>query len=811
VRPAAAAIAELAPENSFYAEGRKVTIDGVIFDREDLVAWRLCPNCTWMEREGEHDLQPGCPKCGHQLWSDEGQRHVLLRMREVVANTEDRASRSYDERDDREPKFYEKNVFVLKDDQDVTEAWYLDCDEAPFGFEFFRKITLREVNFGEKNGGGTRVFVAGRERTARAFELCEACGKVKRDGEILHSPWCPYRKDPEKEKAVRTCYLYREFTSEAIRMLLPVSAMQMDRKVESFIAALELGLRKKFQGDPGHLNTTVYDEPIEGSEARRRFLVLYDGVPGGTGYLKELMRAPAQIREVFQNAFDALSVCECRLDPRKDGCYQCLLAYRGRHFQGKTSRSAALDLLRSILDNWDKLKVTDRLETIRISALLESELEAGFLEALARLREGEPPRYLTDHVVNGKPGKYLRIPDHGAWLIEPQVELGPDRGVSVASRADFVLYPERPFPGELPIAVFADGYEWHADPFAGNLRTGKDSAQRLSIARSGRYRVWSVTWSDVYDRLDKPQPQVIPLGGAPGSVFPALVAQIDPANAAAWQRLYSGSSFDMLLYLLTAGRQAAWEKFAQATLLHLMQGDIRQGGSPETIRAALQDGNLPANWTAAPVVATTGGAGAQPAGWLYRTLERPDLKALACLSLTDAQTLQLGGIGATLRLMDDQATGIGASWKAGWREFLRMSNLLQFVPKTVWITSLGLAEGIYGGLLEPVTPVPPQAAGGAIDVLVAEILDKDAREIAIAVYGGGRSLPVPGYEIADPAGEIVAVAELAWSGQTVCVMTSAQMEHAEAARGLGWTVFAAEALRADIQALLAILPVRDEQ
>lgn len=220
----------------------------------------------------------------------EGQRHVLLRMREVVANTEDRASRSYDERDDREPKFYEKNVFVLK--KDVTEAWYLDCDESPFGFEFFRKITLREVNFGEKNGGGARVFVAGRERTARAFERCEACGKVKRDGEILHSPWCPYRKDPEKEKAVRTCYLYREFTSEAIRMLLPVSAMQMDRKVESFIEALELGLRKKFQGDPGHLNTTVYDEPIEGSEARRRFLVLYDGVPGGTGYLKELMRAP---------------------------------------------------------------------------------------------------------------------------------------------------------------------------------------------------------------------------------------------------------------------------------------------------------------------------------------------------------------------------------------------------------------------------------------------------------------------------------------------------------------------------------------
>jgi len=32
------------------------------------------------------------------------------------------------------------------------------------------------------------------------------------------------------------------------------------------------------------------DEPVQGSDIRKRYLVLYDGVPGGTGYLKELMR-----------------------------------------------------------------------------------------------------------------------------------------------------------------------------------------------------------------------------------------------------------------------------------------------------------------------------------------------------------------------------------------------------------------------------------------------------------------------------------------------------------------------------------------
>jgi DEAD/DEAH box helicase domain-containing protein len=177
-----------------------------------------------MEREGEREAQVACPKCGHTLWSDEGQRRILLRMRQVIANMSDRDSRSFDDSDEREPKFYEQNMFVLKDDADITEAFFLDHEEVPFGFEFFRKLTLREVNFGEAGSGGAHLKVAGRERAARWFELYRACGKVRRHGELKHTPWCRYRKDPEREKAVRACDLYREFSSEAIRLLLPVSA-----------------------------------------------------------------------------------------------------------------------------------------------------------------------------------------------------------------------------------------------------------------------------------------------------------------------------------------------------------------------------------------------------------------------------------------------------------------------------------------------------------------------------------------------------------------------------------------------------------
>jgi DEAD/DEAH box helicase domain-containing protein len=525
-------------------------------------------------------------------------------------------------------------------------------------------------------------------------------------------------------------------------------------------------------------------------------------VPGGTGYLRELMRHPGQLQEVFQKAYDALSVCECRLDERKDGCYVCLLAYRGRHFQGKTSRTAALDLLRPILENWGKLKTTDRLETIRLNRLLESELEASFLEALRRVREGEATRGLSPQVVNGKQGWYLKIPDHGNWLIEPQVELGPEKGISVPSRADFVLYPERPYPGEFPIALFADGYEWHADPVSGKMRTGKDSAQRLAIARSGKYRVWSLTWSDVYERLDKPQPVASPLGGAPGPVFANLLAQLDPDNSAAWLRLYAGSAFDMLLYRLTGGRQAAWDRFAQAVLLHLLQTELRQGAAPDDIRSALHEGTLADGWTAA-------GAAAQPSGWLYRTIARKDFCAFVSLPLADLQAWKLAEIAATLRLMDDHAAELGATWKGAWREFLRVGNVLQFAPGAVWLTTLGLREGIYGGLLNEAV-APKRQAPSVIDILLADVLDQDARALVFAVYEAGKTLPEPGYEIADAAGEIVAFAELAWIGQAVCVMTAAQTEGADAARQIGWTVLLTEELKDDAQKLLALLVVKEE-
>jgi hypothetical protein len=102
---------------------------------------------------------------------------------------------------------------------------------------------------------------------------------------------------------------------------------------------------------------------------------------------------------------------------------------------------------------------------------------------------------------------------------------------------------------------------------------------------------------------------------------------------------------------------------------------------------------------------------------------------------------------------------------------------------------------------------PPSNA--ALELLLADVLDAGARAIVIAADQAGVELPEAGFEIADDQDEIVAVAELAWPDERVCVLTNAQVEYAGAARAAGWVVWLADDAAADPQRLFADLRKRD--
>jgi DEAD/DEAH box helicase domain-containing protein len=90
------------------------------------------------------------------------------------------------------------------------------------------------------------------ELPRQGFALCRVCGKVQdpRENESDHAFTCTAR-DQESDKNLIDCiYLYRQFVSEAVRTLLPVSIIsESERKLQSFIAAIQLGLKKYFGGE----------------------------------------------------------------------------------------------------------------------------------------------------------------------------------------------------------------------------------------------------------------------------------------------------------------------------------------------------------------------------------------------------------------------------------------------------------------------------------------------------------------------------------------------------------------------------------
>ena len=115
----------------------------------------------------------------------------------------------------------------------------------------------------------------------------------------------------------------------------------------TFEACLDLGLRKKFRGNPDHLHILSHTEPTEDGN-RRRYLVIYDSVPGGTGFLKELAR-PENFFDILQLALDTLVSCKCRQSPEKQACYRCLYSYRVQRELKLISRQLGIEMLSEIL------------------------------------------------------------------------------------------------------------------------------------------------------------------------------------------------------------------------------------------------------------------------------------------------------------------------------------------------------------------------------------------------------------------------------------------------------------------------------
>lgn len=806
-RPAVSALAELAPANTFYAEGRKVKIDQVDMAVSEIETWRFCNNCSHKELLIGQEEKAVCVKCGNPMWGDAGQKRMMLRMRQVFASSSDRKSRISDDSDDRDPVFYNKQMLMEFDDKHILDAYKVDAD-FPFGFDFLSNVDFCEINFGEKTEIGEKISIAGVEMPRKGFSLCRVCGKVQEDhNKSSHAFTCTAR-DQESDKNLIDCiYLYRQFMSEAIRILLPVNIIsESNRKLQSFIAAMQLGLKKKFKGKIDHLQVTVHEEPIPDSSFKRKYLVLYDSIPGGTGYLKQLMQSEKQLMDVLELSLEALKSCTCNQDENKDGCYRCLFAYRSSFNMSETSRDTAIELLAEILSYRENLVKTENIRDISFNTFIESELEARFLGALKLYRSSALPLMLNNDLVNGKPGYFLKVGER-AYYIEPQVELGELNGVSVQSRADFVIRSARLTDGVKPIALFLDGFTFHHN------RIGQDMAQRMAIVQSGKYYIWSLTWHDVENKFkllksfyeDFMDPAGLPSGGN----FKDL---LNGYGLSLFKKHHKYNSLDLLVHYLENPDEKKWRQFMfVAALMHIdanRYGDVPavkewmgtiESLLPEEMADKMKETDCP-GFNASCLYGNYNSEG-QNGNIFVKQYVVVEQKAIA----PPGNPL---GVRVGCCLNDSAEEKEKPGFQLNWNGFLRLYNFYQFLPYSYFVTSEGNKAKAYDTLKlfeEPVAEaeVKEAAAEGSWDA-VKEITDEQLHDLLDQLRENEWPVPEAGYELVGENDEIIASAELGWEDLKIAFLTDDEVEYQSKFLNFSWNTIPLSEVLADTQKFMSM-------
>ena len=765
-RPSSMAIKELAPDNKFYAEGRKVVIDQIDLNQSEIEEWIFCDNCSYMEK-AILDNNDKCPKCNSSLWSDSGQKREMVKMKQVIATTFDRDSRSWDESDDREPEFYNKKIIALVEYENISHAFQIK--DLPFGFEFIKKAEFREVNFGNLNSLGQMMTINGSEIPVNGFNICGACGKVyNARGEIRHDITCKFRTKDNDSNVINSTFLYREFMSEAIRILLPITSESLnDKKLHSLIAGLYLGLKLKFKGNIDHLHTTVQEMPFDSeSDIKKNYLLLYDTIPGGTGYLKQLMKSSADMVEVFELALNFLKACDCHKDENKDGCYKCIYAYRYNYQKPNISRDTAITLFEDIVSNKDDFVRINTIDDISTNSILESELEALFINTLHHYTKQSIN--MRPEIVNEKPGWYIRINNIG-YYIEPQVELGSEQGVVISSRADFVFFPEKKSSEVKPIAIFTDGYMFHGDPEKAKGQLGKDLAQRMAILRSGNYHVWSLSWNDIkhHEKLNTKSTDCI---NPDIQKLSELMKNMNNSpEFISYKYNYKKNSFDLFLSFLGNPDFIAWRQYSTALLVSqlLSQNNAASLYVIEGLRENLlnkievdevdyaSEGHLRYNTKILKYI--NGKTKMHSFVYLNKPIRTPQ-------DLLDIKLI--------CRIYDE-GVAHQKEWRYAWNNILHFCNLFQFIPDAYFVTTIGIANGNYT-MLEEMSDTNKRDTDQTNDDInaILELIDVKYHCVIDNIIKAGIELPEIGYELMKDS-VIIGQAEMAWQDFRIALLHKA--------------------------------------
>jgi ATP-dependent helicase YprA (DUF1998 family) len=696
-RPRRFALSELAPGNTFYAQGYRHEITGVELmtdGRPDWHSWRVCPACGYVRTEDAANDRSPCPRCHSTQIADDGS--CLFHVVEpVTVTSRDRRedARIRDDRDERDRRFYTVIDAVDFPEDAIARGSWRHVRQT-FGVDYCRRAMIRRINVGPARfDAPPRDTFAGHTVRLNPFHVCTGCGAATADGRPVfdhdtdaltssaarnpklkhHRPWCPLRRGPRTGATQEPVLLAHQLRTEAIRVLLPAATADVDAKVHSFRAALRMGVDLHFGGDPQHLDTTIASMPDQSGE-RRWFLVVFDELPGGTGYLDRLRKEDA-FKETLAKAYKALRNCPCAEEQRR-ACHRCLHRYTPEVQQDVVSRRTAIAMIESLLftgdgaDGWDTEKVK-HTGLIGLDLQVESDLEARFLSVLRWWATVTDDAALDE---DGHASGHLRFTagaDVVHWRLTAQQQVGDTRTDFTFTRVDGPTQS---------VKVYLEGYRYHASREHNRIAT--DAARRTRLRADG-HAVFQITWADIdlFERRDTAaRPVWPPYAGVAQEQAKAAYEQYGGQRAHLPGTVFANPIDTMIAYLRDpdAGR---WARRASALVTGLL-------AAPGTVPVIATGRRSPLAAALRAELIRLGPAGDQDAignqgvidqhasVHLYRAHDTTGLPIIVALDAADADRLRW----SALAVLDDAAEVLDTdAHKRRWRAWLYWTNITQFL------------------------------------------------------------------------------------------------------------------------------------
>jgi replicative superfamily II helicase len=363
------AVAAFAPANVVYARGRRLKVRRLdpapVLERDTgpehrdnvLRTGRRCDSCEILSFD---PLLRACPTCGSDLISQDAVELTGVRASGGQISSEDE--------------------YRTREQYDV--GYLLSPVDGHSG-----QMTLGGFLLERTSGREITVVNRGLEPEdpdvhAAGFTVCLGCGvaaETSADGadddtvedlaEGEHAPRCPGRRDAGAEIVRPRLWLSARIRGDVLELELPEAARDEGyaRWRTTLAEALKLGIRATMDAGQRDLDSFIR---LRGG--RPHSIVIFDTMPGGTGYIPKLFADDGRgMKAAAADALRRLDACDCDAS-----CHKCLRDFWNQRVHGLLDRFEVLTALARMAEG-EALIALDPVNT-----KLESFLETEFFERM---------------------------------------------------------------------------------------------------------------------------------------------------------------------------------------------------------------------------------------------------------------------------------------------------------------------------------------------------------------------------------------------------------------------------------------------